>query len=205
MRPTSQVFSKHHQTSSRRNLQDYDYVDQLSDSDKEWLAKFTENYYSASFDLNPAFVRTPELVKLVEAKLARTTSESGIKKWTEKLELVKKHTRKFYQVSENTDKKYDIDLRIIKKVDIFYKTETGGYSTSKYYKYSENNVIDPTRDLDRKACNDRSNKQSECVMGKFGANSINDYELDTEQFGPEDYMIFNETAEEQIRLGELEE
>lgn len=205
MRTSKQVFSKQHQTASRRGLQDYDYVDQLSDSDREWLAKFTENYYSASFDLNPAFVKTRELIPLVEAKLARTTNPSAISKWTEKLNIIKNHTRMFYQVSENDDKTRNIDLRIIKKVDIFYKTEKGSYSTSKYCKYSENNIIDPTRDLDRKACNDRSNAQSDCVMSKFGANSINDYDIDVEQFSPEDYMLFNEAAEEQIRLGELDE
>ncbi len=208
MRSAKQVFSKQHNTSSRRVLQDYDYLDQLSDQDKDWLARFTDNYYSASFDLNPGFVRTNELLGLIEAKLARTKTESGIKKWSKKLELVKNHTKKFYQVSENSDKNRNIDLRIIKKlnginVDIFYKTESGGYSASKYYKYCQNNVIDATRDLDLKACNDRSNHQSECVMGKFGANNIDDYEIDMEQFGPEDYMILNESAMEVERMVEL--
>lgn len=203
MRSPSQVFSKQYNTSSRQANIDYDYVDTLSESDKEWLAKFTENYYSASFDLNPAFVRKAELISLIEAKIARTSSESAIKKWTEKLNIVRKFGRKFYQVSHNEDKSRNIDLRIIKKVDIFYKNDKGGYSTSKYFKYSNNNVIDPTRDLDRKACNDRSNNQSDCVMSKFGANPIDDYEIDTEQFSPEDYMTFNEAAEEQARLIEL--
>lgn len=34
---------------SRQDLIDYDYLDQLSDKDKDWLAKFSEEYIGASF------------------------------------------------------------------------------------------------------------------------------------------------------------
>lgn len=35
---------------SRYDLIDYDYVDQLSDEEKEWLNKFTEEYVNANLD-----------------------------------------------------------------------------------------------------------------------------------------------------------
>lgn len=35
---------------TRTELIDYDYVDKLSDKDKEWLNKFTEEYINASLD-----------------------------------------------------------------------------------------------------------------------------------------------------------
>lgn len=189
MRSIKEIFSKQHNTSSRSKHIDYDYLDQLSDTEKDWLAKFTENYYSASFDINPAFVKKEDLIKVLVDKISRT-EKSG--KWLSKLEVVKNYTKKFYQVSSNLDKKLDIDLRIIKGVKIFYKKEDGRYTTSKYYKYSQNNVIDPVRDLERKDCTSRGNAQNQCVMSKFGANSIDDYELELQQLSPEDIMIENE-------------
>ncbi len=197
MRSPKEVFSKHHQTSSRRDLQDYDYIDQLSDTDKQWLATFTENYYSSSFDKNPAFARTQDLIELLEQKVVQKPE-----KWARTLARVKNNTKKFTQVSKNEDKKLNIDLRVLSSIDLFYKKPDGGYSTSKYYKYSENNVIDPTNDQKRKECNDRSNR-SQCVLGKFGANSIDNMELVDESYsiaGPEEYLLRMEEEEIQDSL-----
>ncbi len=204
MRSPKDVFSSHCQTKSRKNLIDFDYIDKLSDADKLWLSRFTDNYYSASFDLNPAFVKTQELIPLIEKKISKLTSETGIKKWTDKLNTVKGNARKFYQVSNNQDKQFDIDLRILKKVDIFYKTEAGKYTTSKYYKYTQNNVIDPVRDSDRKECNDRSNTQSDCIMGRYSSVSIDDFEFDGECLSPEDILLSKEYEMEQEMINSLD-
>jgi hypothetical protein len=51
---------------SRYELIDYDYVDKLSESDKAWLNKFTEEYVNASLDsenLENNFHSTDELKK----------------------------------------------------------------------------------------------------------------------------------------------
>ena len=186
MRSPKEVFSKQHNTHSRSQFQDYDYLDQLSTTEKEWLSTFTDNYYSSSFDKNPAFVRTKDLLELLEEKVIKNPN-----KWTKHLDLVREHNRKFYQVSKNDNKILNIDLRVLTSVDVFYKKPDGGYSTSKYYKYSDNNVIDATNDLNLKECNDRSNK-SQCVLGKFGANSIDNMELIDVSYsicGPEEYLL----------------
>ena len=197
MRSPKEVFSKQHNTHSRSQLQDYDYLDQLSETEKEWLSRFTENYYSASFDKKPAFAKTKELIELLSKQVHKG------QKWIDHLTRVKSHTKKFYQVSKNEKKILNIDLRILASIDLFYQKPDGGYSTSKYYKYSENNVIDPTNDSVRKTCNDRSNHQSGCVMGKFGANNIDDMEIIDKTYsicGPEDYLlrIEEEMIEESI-------
>lgn len=38
---------------SRQELIDFDYVDKLNDKEKDWLARFSEEYINASFDKNP--------------------------------------------------------------------------------------------------------------------------------------------------------
>lgn len=203
MRSSKEIFSKKHNTSSRSQFIDYNYLDKLSEQDREWLARFTENYYSASFDKNPAFVRTKDLIPLLQNEIIKLQGSKKLKKFQEHLDRALLHNKKFYQVSENEKKYLNIDLRKLRSLSIFYKIGNNRYSTSKDYKYSENNIIDPTNSSERKACNDLNNTRSGCVMGKFGANCIDDYELELEVSGPEQYLI--EKEEEDILLSLVDE
>lgn len=42
---------------NRRSYVDYDYVEQLTDEEKKWLSKFSDEYYGSDFKINPTYIK----------------------------------------------------------------------------------------------------------------------------------------------------
>lgn len=186
-RSSAKVFSKSHNPKARRLHIDYDYLDKLSASDKEWLAKFTDEYYGASFEMNPAFMKKDELITLLTKKVESTNS----KKWKNHLERVKGINKRMIQISRNENKHDDIDLRSCRSHNIYYKNADGKYEASDYYKYAETNIINPNDKELMNECNSRANSQKDCIYGKYTPNSIEneDYFDNDESIDPESLLV----------------
>ena len=205
MRKPLDIFDKSKNPRSRQQLIDFDYLDKLSDTDKEWLAKFADEYYGASFKCNPAFMKRLELITLAKSHLDNPElSQREMKRWEGHLSRAEASKKKFIQISENENKSHNVDLRKCRSNNVYYKTGSNTYVASKDYRYSEDNILDINNRKVRKELNDRANAQKSCILGSFGANDIDNYELDIEQFSPEQYLLFNEAAEEQEKLDSLD-
>ena len=193
-RSPDKVFNKTFNTKSRRTLTDYDYLDKLNQKEKEWLARFTEEYYAASFDNNPAYMKKNELIDLIITQLNKTKGTIKHAKWQSHLERVLPLTDNYIQISENEKKSDNFDLRKFRKVDIYYINENGNYVKNKKYKYSDTNIIDPNNKKDIKECNDRVNTQSRCILNTYREVYSENVDIGeyTEVMGPEDYYLLNE-------------
>jgi hypothetical protein len=203
-RSPSEVFSKSHNPRNRRELIDYNYLNKLNPTELEWLAKFTDEFYGASFERNPAFMRTKELISVIETYLLKEDLAPKKRlRWENHLARAKQHTKKFIQISENENHLEDVDLRQCRGSDVFYKVN-GRMSTSQRHRYADNNIINANDYRARKECNDRANSQRDCILGTFGADDFNDYELDMETYGPEDYAIFSEEYEMYQKFEEMD-
>lgn len=190
-RDPKKVFSRTFTTKSRRDAIDPDYLDKLSPEELAWYAKFTEEYYGASFQLNAAFAIRTDVIALVENEIPETKTAKQKEKWTEHLARLKRTTGKYVQVSENQIKSHDIDLRKCRKVQLYYINENGNFSKNDKYKYSTDNIANPN-DLElRKDYNDRVDRMKRCLLnsGNRILNENDDFDNYAESVGAESLII----------------
>lgn len=129
--------SKNH-TKDRRQYIDYDYIHKLSEEEKEWLSRFTDEEYGASFELNPIFVKYNEL----------TPEHQKITKNNKLFSNV------FIQIYKNTKKdQINLDLRKLRYCTKYYRNNNGEFTTDERFKYSNNNINDASSKEKRKPFN----------------------------------------------------
>jgi hypothetical protein len=149
MKSRKNALSPKKHTKSRKEYVDYDYADVLSEEEKEWLGRFTDEFYGASWDLNAVFVL---LKDIQDEKL---------------LDIIKDNTihstdlGKMVQVYGNTEKgQKNLDLRKIRSIEKFYPTKSGTLNNGVRFKYTKNNIHNPLLDEHRLSCvaNVRANR-----------------------------------------------
>lgn len=201
-RTSNESFSKSHNPKSRSSHIDYDYLGKLSESELAYLAKFSDEYYGAAFDTNPAYMLTKDLLEVIDYKINTVKGDKRVKRWVDHKNRVAKYTKKFIQVSNNENKAHNIDLRSCRSHNVWYKAPEGYYTTSERFKYSDKNINDLNDKEVRAECNERSVGQNRCVLGMFGASPIeNDDIMDYAEtiLGPEEMLIrFEELEMEEI-------
>lgn len=191
-RSVKEVFSKSHNPKSRSSHIDYDYLNKLNEADQQWLAKFTDEYYGATFDTNPAYMLKSELLDLITSKIGSTSIESKKRKWIAHQRRVELSKKKMIQISNCEKKSDNIDLRSCRRYNVYYKDLEGNYTTSERFKYASTNVNEVGDREVRNECTERSAGQNRCVMSMFGASPIeNDEVMDYAEsiLGPEEVLI----------------
>jgi hypothetical protein len=127
-------------TKARRDFIDYDYIDKLSEDEKDWLSRFTDGEYGATFEKNPIFVKFDDLASDFQA-------------------IVQNNVRiqdEYVQVHGNTkSSQKNLDLRKLKKVTQYFLTPNGNMSEDERYKYSDNNVVDVDTPEKRRRFNEK--------------------------------------------------
>lgn len=211
-RTPKKVFSKKTNTSGRRDLIDYDYLENLDQEATEFLAKFTSEYYAADFKKHPTFARKEDAIKVCETELAKLADkmldnptekqlrnlQKSADKLAKNLERIRKIKKAFVQIHENADKKHNLDLRKCRSIKLYYRNEKGSYTEDKSYKYDQ-----PLHDSPEllKDCNDRNNSSQPDIFSvqKPTNQDANQYCLDTHastEYSPEEYLIWAEVEEE---------
>jgi hypothetical protein len=204
MRTPEQVFSKSHNTASRRDYIDYDYTRSLSREELEWLAKFTDEYYGASFEYNDVYViRKNLIVKLTEV-IETEKNPIKVEKFKKQLEVFKSKTDKYVRVSNNNDYIENVDLRKIRSITWFYKRPSGYHLSGEQYKYSDNNIMKTS--VDRAKANRSVNSNQVDIMSVGSCLSIPESDEDTESSSDNfmDQLQLNTTSDytEQYRSPE---
>jgi hypothetical protein len=94
---------------------DYDYTGKLSETDKEYLARFTAEYYTADFEINDTFVQNNQTT--------RDNLKPELAEWLSSF-------RENAMVRIN-----DKDMRSFRSVNKFYRDGLGGYDSNPRSKY----------------------------------------------------------------------
>lgn len=200
-RNAKKVFSKTYNTKVRRPHIDYDYLDQLSEEEIAYLAKFTDEFYGAGFEINDTYVKKQDIIPVIQGELAKLrvdfeNNTKKIAKYEHNLKTILETKDKMIKIKGNSNRKNDIDLRKCQKIDKYYLTKTGKFSNNKNLKYN-----DPIHKGElRKKCNDSKCSQFD-IMGAYdeaGSSdvfSIIDFEL-ADDISTEDYFILNEEIAE---------
>jgi len=211
-RSPNKVFSKKANTSGRRDLIDYDYLENLDKEATEFLAKFTSEYYAADFKRHDTFARKEDIIKVCENELVKIADKmledntekqlrrlvKSADKWSQNLERIKKIKKTYIQINNNKPKKHNLDLRKCRSIKLYYKMENGRYTEDTAYKYDQ-----PLHDNPEllKDCNDRNNANQPDIFSvqKPASQDSNQYYLDTNastDYTPEEYLIWAEIEEE---------
>jgi len=211
-REPSKALNRTFQTRNRAEHIDYDYISKLSDEDQAWLARFSDEYYGASFDINPTYVLKTDFLrhfKIVifdeEEKLISEDNEKLIErierkitKYTRQLEHYQEIKVKYLQISDHKVSWQNVDLRKVRSITKFYKKENGKYTEDTSYKYSSDNIQVNTH---LKACNDQANAMRMDMISNLRRNEVvNDNEFDVIL---EDIQGMDISAEERIILEEM--
>ena len=195
-RSTKKVFSLTNNIRSRRAFQDYDYLDKLSKSEKEFLAKFTDEYYSASYDLSSVYVERLKLLKFLRKFEQTDRIIAQIAYYSEMTEDK--------VCINNSSKKLNVDLRKVKGLKKYYLDENGEFSTKKKYKYSDSNLHKPSKYRADSELRDRVQKRDvmnvekqELSLDDEGAIDIID-NIISPDMSPEDREILSEEMEQRL-------
>lgn len=190
--------SQHKNTAARRQLIDYDYINQLSPEELEWLAKFSDEFYGGDFEINPTFCKKEDALKVCAKELGKLDTESKTyKKWLAKLNHIKTINETFVQISGNSDKKHNLDLRKCRSIKLFRKNENGNLSQKPEYKY---NSIHDFEEFG-KDCNTRSGESARDIFSvqRVIKQEANEYCVDNHVSGgflPEEHIIREEVEDE---------
>lgn len=207
-RSPRKVFSKTYNTSNRRNSIDYDYVDSLGKDEQEWLAKFTDEYYCASFDYNDAYMTQDLVISTLINQLSTSDNEKKSSRIHKQISYYANNTDvvqdlvRYCKVSNNDNEQLNIDLRKVRKCPIFYMAN-GKLSEDRSNKYSDTNIHPESL---QKACNanvesnGRDILAKECNVEKMNGNDFSNTieEYSYSELSMEDMMILREEIEERI-------
>lgn len=143
----------------RREYVDYDYGDKLSCEDKEWLSKFTNEFYGADFQINNTFVKVKDIRKVLKELINVTQDNETGDKWVSYLEKIRKNKASdFIQINNCTD---NLDLRKFRSVPKYYEDENKNLTTDIKYKYKDT-IHDPKKHL--KDCNANANASGRDII-----------------------------------------
>lgn len=181
-------------TKERRDYIDYDYINKLSEEDKEWLSRFTDEEYGASFEVNPIFVKYADLNEEFKEKVQNNTLYYG----------------EFVQIYKNKDQK-NLDLRKLRSITQYYMKNDGSLTKDPSYRYSKNNISNPNdrtrmnrkvkdmrNDLWNVGLKDEVSTTPESFNNtNVGRKATEHHELDEREYdlSYEDYIIFQEDLE----------
>ena len=162
MRKDRKALDKKCATKARRSYLDYDYVDKLSEVERDWLARFSDEFYAADFEINPTFVRYSDCMKTLKKMIKTEENQKKIEKYKKQLELYKElKGEKFVQISSNKQKIMNLDLRKFRTTKKFYDNGVGDLVCDEKYKYSSNNIHSPEM---LKSCNANANSSQRDIM-----------------------------------------
>lgn len=176
----------------RREYVDYDYVSKLSDEEKEFLGKFTDEFYGAGFDISPTFIK-------IDEETLKGLKDLREREWAESQE-----SEEYIQVNHR-------DLRKYRSVVKYYKDKEDNYTTDLKYKYSDTNVHKDPQQF--KSCNDDSTSRDRDISSRgirldSGNSSklLNELEsqIDLDRMSPEDLFLLKEYLEMEADIRDLE-
>lgn len=157
---------------TRHDEIDYDYIDQLSEKEKEWLNNFTQEYIGASFDKSKKRIHRKKKVE----------SEKNIylKKLNEKMLSIIKGLNELIEDSNVNH------LSKVKLKKLVYKFKLNLNKTIK-------NELVYIKDKYKKEAYDKNNARNRCIMTKARAQG----KLTVIDVLPETYLV-NEDVEDQM-------
>lgn len=186
----------------RREYIDYDYSKKLTEEERDWLSKFTKEYYGADFQINDTYVNVEDLKQVVKDLIDRYVDDSErvtkYETYYENIRCFKNDT--YLQVSGNPEKELNFDLRLIRSIDKFYEDKDGYLTTDTSFKY-----IDTIHDIEKHltACNSNSiasGRDIICNGMKYDADNIVDNQLTEDTPENSNAIVFEEVLNEKKRL-----
>jgi hypothetical protein len=179
--------NRHNQ--SRQEYVDYDYVKKLSKEERDYLAKFTDEFYGATWDINPVYMVLKDI-----------PNEEGLRDLVSKNKRYSTNYGTMVQVYGNTvPGQINLDFRKIRHLEVFFEAKKDTLSTSITNKYSKKNVHNPLNDEHRLSCveNVRANRNDLMSKRKQDLMYVNEKSLEEhmdklQSYGsPEDKMIMD--------------
>ncbi len=145
--------NRNHNVRQRYQYIDYDYLSELNEEERDWLARATKEIYGADFDISPTYI-------IISDDTIKAQNNVMEKAW---LNQFKKGT--IIQISKNESRLDNRDLRKYRKVVKYYRDEDGELTNDIEYKYSSKN-IHKTKEM-RSLCNSSTNSMDRDLLNLF--------------------------------------